>query len=223
MSARTKAQLEAEVALTRTLFNDFGIDRDAARQRGADPADAEGLQGTPNRGGHRRRDASHPGWQRLPGSVRKYGISKADLGPGNHHWLLDLVRPAYAQETVRRCATKGVTPDAGQQDPISRMLLFPTGTMEVPCLRQLSPCLHLLAPLPPTVAQTVAPSAESAPNIKWKERQETRQSWGMLKRVALPPNLPKILQCKGQPQLPAPPGTTPSPGPDPFASAEKPS
>ncbi|KAG5492145.1 hypothetical protein GH5_01051 [Leishmania sp. Ghana 2012 LV757] len=95
--------------------------------------------------------------------------------------------------------------------------------MEVPCLRQLSPCLHLLAPLHPTVAQTVAPSAESAPNIKWKERQETRQSWGMLKRVALPPNLPKILQCKGQPQMPAPPGTTPSPGQDPFASAEKPS
>ncbi|KAG5467393.1 hypothetical protein CUR178_01036 [Leishmania enriettii] len=97
------------------------------------------------------------------------------------------------------------------------MLLIPTSTMEDACLRQLSPRVYLLAPLPSTVAQRAAPSAESAPNIKWKRRQDTKGSWGVLKRVALPPNLPRVLQCKGQPQLPAPPGTTPSPGPDPFA------
>ncbi|CAJ1993085.1 protein of unknown function - conserved [Leishmania donovani] len=246
----TKAQLEAELTLTGAFFTDSGVDRDAAKQRELRQEvhkdfealrimDATGVEINLALVGnvspiHRMKQCN-----RLLGFLRKYGSSESVLRLHDHHWRLNLVRAAYVQETVRLCAMKGATPDARQRDPDSKTLFVPTKTVYDISLKQLAAealfippghphslatyesYLYLLAILPPAIAQTSAELAQSEPNIKWKQLQETKEAWGVLKRAALPPNIQRLVQPKEPPQLPSPQECAPPPAAEPRSLAEE--
>ncbi|CBZ30823.1 conserved hypothetical protein [Leishmania mexicana MHOM/GT/2001/U1103] len=249
-ATRTKAQLEAELTLTVAFFTDSGVDRDAVKQRELREEmhkDFESLQIMDDTGVeinltlvgnippiHRMNQCN-----RLLAFLRKYGSSESVLRLHDHHWRLNLVRAAYVQETVRLCAVKGATPDARQRDPNSKTLFVPTKTVYDISLKQLAAealfippghpqslttyesYLYLLAILPPAIAQTAAYSAQSESNIKWKQLQETKEVWGVLKRAALPPNIHRLVQPKIPGQLPSPQEWASPPAPEPLVLVEQ--
>lgn len=244
IGTRTKAQLEAEATLTGAFFTHSSVDRDAARQKALSLQmhhDFEALQLMDDTGVeinltlagnvpplHRTKQCN-----RLLGFLRKYGSSESVLRLHDHHWRLNLVRAAYVQETVRLCAVKGATPDARHRDPESTAIFTPTKTVYDVCLKQLAAeavfipaghphslttyesYLYLVAILPPALAESAARSAKTASTIKWKQLEETKAAWGVLKRTALPPNIQRIVQstesAHSSENATAPPPPTPRP------------
>lgn len=225
IGTRTKAQREAEVTLTGAFFTDSTVDRDVAKQRALmeemrkdfdalQIIDDTGVEITLSLVGNvpptqRSKQCNH-----LLTFLRKYGTSESVLRLHDHHWRMNLARAAYVQETVRLCAVKGATPEARQRDPQSSTLFTPTKTVYDVCLKQLAvealfippghphslttyeSFLYLVAILPPAFAQTIVRTAHNTESIKWKQLEETKEAWSVLKRTALPLQVRRLVQRK---------------------------
>ncbi|KAL7710416.1 hypothetical protein N2W54_005962 [Lotmaria passim] len=220
---RTKAQREAEETLTGAFFTDSTVDRDAKKQRalmeemrkdfGAlQIIDDTGVDITLSLVGNVPPIQRTKQCNRLLSFLRKYGTPESVLRLHEHHWRMNLARAAYVQETVRLCAVKGATPEARLRDPHSETLFTPTKTVYDVCLKQLAvealfipaghphslttyeSFLYLVAILPPSLAQTVTRAAHNTVSIKWKQLEETKEAWSVLKRTALPPQVRQLLQ-----------------------------
>jgi hypothetical protein len=225
LGTRTKAQREAEATLTGAFFTDSSVDRDAAKQKQLMDEmrnDFDALQIVDDTGveinltlvGNVPPIQRTKQCNRLLGFLRKYGTSDSVLRLHEHHWRMNLARAAYVQETVRLCAVKGATPEARLRDLHSKTLFTPTKTVYDVCLKQLAveslfippghphslttyeSFLFLVAILPPAFAQSVTRSAQNAENIKWKQLEETKEAWSVLKRTALPPQVRRMVQRK---------------------------
>ncbi|KPA86259.1 hypothetical protein ABB37_00489 [Leptomonas pyrrhocoris] len=223
IGSRTKAQREAEATLTGAFFTNSTVDRDPPKQTqlmGEMRRDFDALQIVDDTGveislslvGNVPPMQRTKQCNRLLAFLRKYGTSDSVLRLHEHHWRMNLARAAYVQETVRLCAVKGATPEARLRDPHSKTLFTPTKTVYDVCLKQLAvealfiplghphslttyeSFLYLVALLPPALAQAVVRSAHNTTSIKWKQLEETKEAWSVLKRTALPPQVRRLVQ-----------------------------
>ncbi|KPI90241.1 hypothetical protein ABL78_0623 [Leptomonas seymouri] len=225
IGTRTKAQREAEATLTGAFFTNSTVDRDSKKQKALMEKmreDFDALQIMDDTGveinlslvGNVPPQQRTKQCNRLLAFLRKYGSSDSVLRLHEHHWRMNLARAAYVQETVRLCAVMGATPEARLRDPHCKTLFTPTKSVYDVCLKQLvvealfippghphslttyESFLYLVAVLPLSLAHTITRSAQSTESIKWKQLEETKEAWSVLKRTALPLPVRQLVQQK---------------------------